>query len=662
MSEQELQETERGRSSSPPEGEEPAVEREQSEKSAAAERGSRPWTRRFVLPGVAFLVVTAFVVGLLVGRSDAGGSASAEQSEARHQQDGGVEAANEEVWTCSMHPQVRADQPGQCPICGMDLIRVEEDDGGHDEQAANRVTLTRRAKALARIETETVRRADAGAVELRLLGRVEYDERRIRTVTSWTEGRIDRLRVAVTGQKVGRGQVIATIYSPEIYSAQQDLIQAARQVTRLGDGTPTARSAAESALEATRERLRLLGVPESELRRMESAERPFRQVPIRANFGGTVIERLVDEGAYVNPGTGIYQLADLSRLWVQLDAYERDLSLITEGQPVELMISAFPGETFEGEVAFVDPVLDRRTRTSQVRVEVDNSDGRLQPGMFAEAVVAGGDEEEGALRHLVIPETAPLFTGRRSVVYVEVPDSERPTYEARQVRLGHKRGEVYPVIAGLREGERVVTHGAFTLDADLQIRGGRSMMAQPDDDESGRYDRVVEAAPRFLDALEPVFGAYLNVQERLAEDDHGAATAAMRALAREADAVPRPRSDEARQAWTELSRRLSERATEGAGSDDIEAARVIFEHLSLAMRGLLEQFGNPLESPLRLAYCPMAFDNRGAEWVQRGEEIDNSYFGAVMRRCGEIRETVEPGGHLAAAESDDASSTDDGER
>jgi Cu(I)/Ag(I) efflux system membrane fusion protein len=498
---------------------------------------------------------------------------------------------------------------------------------------------------MAKITTAAVRRVDAETVELRLLGRVEYDERRLRTVTSWTDGRIDQLKVAVTGQRIRRGQAIATLYSPEVYSAHQDLIQAARQARRLGEGTATARTAAAAAFEATRQRLRLLGVPDSELGAMERADRPFRHVSIRANVAGTVIERLVDEGDYVTPGTGLYRVADLSKLWVQLDAYERDLAFVSRGQQVSLVISAFPRETFEGAIAFIDPVLDRRTRTSQIRVDVDNRDGRLQPGMFAEATISAGSGQRG-LQSLVIPESAPLFTGRRSVVYVEVPGREEPTYEARQVRLGHRMGDVFPVVAGLSEGERVVVHGAFALDADLQIRGGRSMMAQPDDGEAGDHDLVVPVDRDFASSLAPLVGAYLSIQERLGEDDFPAAVAATRALAREVSQFSEPREREAREVWATLAEGFRRHAGQGAQAGDIEAARLVFEQLSLLMVSLLERFGNPLSTPLRLAYCPMVRQNQGASWVQRGQEVDNSYFGASMRRCGEIRATVAPGQHL----------------
>jgi Cu(I)/Ag(I) efflux system membrane fusion protein len=504
--------------------------------------------------------------------------------------------------------------------------------------------LTKRAAALARIKTTRVERAEAGPVEIRLLGRLDYDERRVRTVTSWTSGRIDRLHVAVTGEQVRRGQVIATLYSPEVYAAQGDLIQAARQLERLREGLASARGAAQAALEATRQRLLLLGIPEAEVREMEEAPHPARSVPLRTFFRGTVVERLVDEGSYVSAGSGIYRVADLSRLWVQLDAYERDLAYLSRGQKVILTVSAYPEETFEGRVAFIDPMLDKQTRTTRLRVEVRNK-GRLQPGMFAEAVVEGG--MEGGGRPLVVPASAPLFTGRRSIVYVEVDGAEEPTYEARQVRLGHKMEDrLYPVIAGLREGERVVTQGAFTLDADLQIRGGASMMAGPDDSEPGELDRVVVVDERVLSSLEPVLDAYLSVAERLAEDDLEAARQAMRALEREAGRVRAPRSAEARAAWTATAEALTEHSRQGIRSADIDGARGSFEHLSAGARGLLEGFGNPLPQPVRLAYCPMAFNDRGAEWIQRGEEIDNAYFGAQMRRCGEIRAVVQPGEHL----------------
>ncbi|MGB5545654.1 MAG: efflux RND transporter periplasmic adaptor subunit, partial [Polyangiales bacterium] len=205
---------------------------------------------------------------------------------------------------------------------------------------------------------------------------------------------------------------------------------------------------------------------------------------IRTPFGGTVIERLATQGSYVETGTGLYRVADLSTLWVQLDAYESDLSVLKAGQNVRLRVEALPGELFEGRVTFVDPVLDPKTRTARVRIEVKNQDRRLRPGMFVDASVQSRGAGDPGEAPVVIPATAPLFTGRRSVVYVELQDTDQPTYEARVVTLGSRMGDLYPVLTGLEEGERVVIHGAFAIDADLQIRGGDSMMNLPDDEEA----------------------------------------------------------------------------------------------------------------------------------------------------------------------------------
>lgn len=620
--------------------------------------------RRGMVPGA---VLLAFALGLWLGMP--AGEPQAPPDEHDH-----AATAQATEWTCSMHPQIRSNEPGQCPICGMDLIPVTQDDGG--EQEPTRVSLSENAKILAGLRTAPVERRADPARALHLLGRMDYDETRIRTITAWTAGRLDRLRVATTGQHIRAGQPIADLYSPEIYSAHQDLILALRQAERLsqsGQVAEVARAAAEATLSSARQRLRLLGMSEAAIADMENARQPARSVAVRAPFAGTVIERLVSEGNYVSAGSGIYRVADLSRLWVQLDAYERDLPGLRVGTDVSLRVTALPGETFTGRVAFVDPVIDPRTRTARVRVEVANPHGRLKPGMFAEAEVGGhagqaskpgkgqaskpgaGKPGDARADALVVPDTAPLFTGRRSIVYVAVPDTDRPTYEAREVVLGPRAGDVYPVLAGLAEGEHVVVHGAFALDADLQIRGGLSMMARGDDSTPGAFARALAVPAGFREALAPVTRTYLAVQESLARDDAGAAGSAARDLVQalaaangDAHALP----GDVAAAWQALAPGLREHAEAVAGAADatdaadIRAARAAFEPLSELMVVLLERFGNPLDASLRVAFCPMAADGKGARWVQQEDKVLNSYYGASMRTCGEIRSTVEAGQHL----------------
>ena len=551
-------------------------------------------------------------------------------------------------WTCSMHPNVRADGPGSCPICGMDLIPVAHGDGATD--SPRHVSLSEAARVRARIRTAPVKRLHSGSVERRLLGKVDYDETRLRTVTSWITGRIDRLHVRATGQRVRRWQTIATLYSPEVFGAHQDLLVAKRQVAALAGATAVARDGAQAAFAAARDRLRLLGVPSSEITAMEKAKRPWEHVRIRSRFTGTVIKRLATEGVYVKTGTGLYQVADLSRVWVQLDAYESDLPLLKVGQSVSLKVEALPSQAFDGRVMFVDPVLNKRTRTTRVRIEVKNTGGHLRPGMFAEATVHGKQAAESAL---VIPDTAPLFTGRRSIVYVEVPNKTSPTYEARVVRLGLKTGDSYAVIAGLSAGERVVVHGAFTLDADLQIRGGLSMMTAADDSEEGAFDSIVQIPTVHQEPLSKLVSAYLALHEALADDKLADAVTAIEQLSAIAEPI-QPKSPVVfRDAWMPVRRQLLTHAKHVRHAKSLDEARLGFRDISQQVATLLRVFGNPTTETVRLASCPMALEGQGAEWVQRASEIENPYFGVSMHSCGEVHESVEHGSYLPVSKSAD---------
>lgn len=581
------------------------------------------WVRWLRDAIVILAVGVAFVFGLWVGAPDSREEAAT------------AEAGT--TWTCSMHPQIKLPEPGACPICGMDLIALQEDVG--DDRPAEQISISERAKTLAHIRVAPVMRADT-STELRLLGRLEYDETQVRTISPWVDGRIDRLFVSNLGAEVRAGQAVASVYSPEAYAAQQDLLSARRQVERLGDAIPTAKRAAEQAVDSAEMRLKLLGVGPRTIK-----DKPSRNVAVIAAYSGTVVEQLVNEGAYVKEGQPIFRIADLSTLWAQLDAYETDLPRIQVGQEVTLEVASLPGESFDGKVAFIDPIVDPMTRTAQIRVEVDNDDGRLSRGMFADAVIHA-DPNAGA--RLTIPKTAPLFTGTRSVVYVEVPGRETPTYLAREVRLGALSGNYYPVLDGLKEGERVVVSGAFVLDSDLQIRGGRSMMAMPDDLERAA-GLPIEVDAAFRQGLEPIYEAYLALQKALSSDDLEAAKSRYAELVEASNRFQPKGSRKAQQAAQTLTARLAAEGQRGAEATELKAARRTFERVSLPMIEALRRFGNPLSEPLRVAECPMAIDNREASWVQRADEVENPYWGREMYRCGSIEETVKGGARLDAS-------------
>lgn len=586
------------------------------------------------------LIIGALVLALFafgIGRCTAGDERAADAHEG-HEHRG---PASE--WTCSMHPQIRQPEAGDCPICGMDLIPATSSDD--ESLPANQVSLSPRAQALAQVRTTRVARTHNGATAVRLLGRVDYDETTLQSVTAWVGGRIERLHVTTTGERVRRGQTVASLYSPEVYSAQQDLIAARRQLERLSSASDLAQSAARASLESARQRLRLLGVPESAITRMEAANAPERRLSIRSPFAGTVIEREAVQGAYVETGSVLYRIADLTRLWVQLDAYESDLAQLFVGQTVDLEVDAFPGQRFEGRISFMDPVIDPRRRTARVRVALSNPERTLRPGMFVQANVRAAESEDA--QPLLIPAASALFTGRRSVVYVEVPNSHRPTYEARVVRLGPRMGDHFPVVAGLQEGDMVVTHGAFALDADLQIRGGESMMMGGDDTTERPFDQLIEVPSDWNLGLAPVVESYLQMQAALANDDVTTTKAAASRLNVAVAAFTPSEPADAVAAWNDIAGQLRVHAQSAADSDTLESQRAQFEPLTERLATLLRTFGNPTGAALRVAHCPMAFDSRGGEWIQSGEEVDNAYFGSAMRTCGTIRATVEPGEHLA---------------
>lgn len=409
---------------------------------------------------IVIAAAVALVVGLGIGRGCAPRQVRMDAAETSGLQS----AAKTEVWTCSMHPQIRQPKAGKCPICGMDLIPVATD-SGDSADAPRRLVLSPAARELAEIAVAPVERRSV-AVEIRMVGKVRFDETRLAYIAPRVAGRIDRLVANFVGMSVKAGDPLADLYSPELVSAQQELLQAAK----LPGG------ASDALLAATRERLRLWGLTAEQIAGIERSGQVRDHVTFTSPIGGIVVEKEAREGQYVETGMRLFTVADLSQVWVLLDAYESDLAVLRNGQAVEFEAEAYPGEPFQGILAFIDPVLNPMTRTVKVRVEVANADGRLKPEMFVRALVRASATAEGAEAPLVIPASAPLVTGKRAVVYVAVPQKEG-AYEGREVVLGPRAGDFYVVREGLQEGEQVVVNGAFKIDSSLQIQGRPSMMA-----------------------------------------------------------------------------------------------------------------------------------------------------------------------------------------
>ena len=607
--------------------------------------------------------------------------------------------AQAEVWTCSMHPQIRAAKPGACPLCGMDLIPVTPSAAGDDQP--RQFATSEASRALMRVQTAPVERRFVTA-KVRLVGKVMFDETRLATITAWAPGRLDRLYVDYTGIRVQKGDHLVSIYSPELLTAQQELRSAAQAVSNLRAGGPDIlQTTGAAVLEAARSKLKRWGLTDAQLKDAETKGAGTEHITIYAPIGGTVIERMGIEGAYVDMGSPIYKIADLSRVWVMLDAYESDLAWVHYGQTVSFTSEAYPGETFTGRVAFIDPVLDARTRTVKVRVNVPNQDGRLKPEMFVRAVVeaqvaTGGRVMDPGLagkwvspmhpeivkdgpgtcdvcgmalvraedlgyvplqardedKPLVIPATAPLITGTRAVVYVEVPDTEQPTYEGREVELGARAGDYYLVKSGLREGETIVVQGNFKIDSALQILAKPSMMMPEETTPAAGAapappaETVAKfpAPPAFQEQLAGLLKQYYVFQTALAADDAAAAQPAVEEIQKALAAVDMSLlTGEAHAAWMERLKELqSAVAAEKAAQVDLAKLREAFAPLSNALIQTVRAFGASGEAPAYVLHCPMAFENRGADWLQAAQETRNPYFGSAMLKCGSVIETLDP--------------------
>lgn len=651
-------------------------------------RAAAAWVWRHTGAGVAVvLIVAAFAGGYRLGRPAP--EPRADEAAPERADDGRVR-----MYTCSMHPQVRLPDPkAKCPICFMDLIPVEDDAGG--EGGERRITFSAEAAALSRVETVAVRRFFPVA-EVRLYGKVTYDETSVARLTAYFPGRIDRLFVNYLGVPVNRGDHLAEIYSPELLAAFEELRQTRASADGSGAASELMRRTTEDTLRASREKLRLFGLTPEQVAGVESGEFASDRLTVFAPIGGIVTNLAVREGDYVTTGAPLATVADLSRLWLDLEAYESQLPLLRWGQKVRFTVEAHPGEAFEGRVSFIEPMVKDATRTATVRVAVDNADRRLKPGMFASAIVRPRVTEDGAVlgdelagrwvspmhptvvkdgpgrcdvcgmdlvpaeslgvvgdpaaatQPLVVPRSAVLFTGTRSVVYVEVEGGERPTYEGREVVLGPRAGGFYTVREGLREGESVVANGAFRIDSAMQIAAKPSMMS-PAGERAGSpaghaghgagEPARVRTPDLFLFGLKPVYAAYLDAQESLAADDLEGFNRATADMARAMDLVHEVGLvGEPLGAW----RRAASRLRHQGRAASLDEARERFLRMSEGAIDLARRFGHLGSETWNLAHCPMAFDNRGADWLQRTETIANPYFGGSMLRCGEVRERFAP--------------------
>jgi Cu(I)/Ag(I) efflux system membrane fusion protein len=544
-----------------------------------------------------------------------------------------------EIWTCSMHPQIRMDKPGKCPICGMDLILLNQNSSvGMDPDA---IYFTKEAAQLANVMTSVVSKQQS-IKEIRLYGKVQADERLLQSQVAYIPGRIEKLYINFTGESVRKGQTLALIYSPDLITAQQELLETAKT-----------KQAYPEIYEAAKEKLLQWKLSPNQIATIESSKKVKTNVEVYATSSGIITAKQVNVGDYVGQGTVLFEVTDLSRIWVLFDAYESDLHFLKKGNKMEFTIQAIPGSKFNGIISFIDPVIDPVNRVAKVRIEMNNQDGKLKPEMFATGFVkANLDQYQNKM---VVPKTAVMWTGKRSIVYVKKPGDD-PIFKIREIELGPLLGNSYVILNGLTEGEEIVTEGAFSVDAAAQLEGKPSMMnpeggkavtghnhgndniSSSEDMESTKktMSNKFTISQKAKDALKPLFTEYLSMKDALTNDNLENAKKAGSTILKTVDGLNMSLfTGESHNVWLGLSSDLKNALQHVQHFKTLEEIRKAFQQVSNTMIGLETSF-NPNEEALYVIHCPMANNNRGADWLSTSKEVKNPYYGQSMLTCGEV--------------------------
>jgi membrane fusion protein, copper/silver efflux system len=409
-------------------------------------------------------------------------------------------------YTCPMHPTIVSDHPGDCPICGMALVKVggaggerkiafyrspmdakqtspvpRKDEMGMDylpvyeDEASGAaspveglatVQIDPQRQQLIGLRTAEVTHGPVGA-SWKTVGKVAVDETQVHHVNIKVGGFVDTVYVDYVGKPVKRGERLFSIYSPDLLSVQQEYLLALRTRKALAEGG-VATGAGDDLVESARERLRLWDISESEIDRLERSGKPTKNLTLYSPMTGVVTKKDIVMGHRLNEGDMPYEITDLSSVWVLADAYESDLARIRLGMPATLSLQAFPNRTFTGKVIFIDPILDPKTRTAKVRIEFPNPKGELRPEMFGE-VTLHMPERQG----LTIPADAVIDSGTRKVVFVAIGEGK---LQPREVQVGPVTGDTVEVLSGLQAGERVVTRANFLIDSESQLRASLAAM------------------------------------------------------------------------------------------------------------------------------------------------------------------------------------------
>jgi len=568
------------------------------------------------------IYIGILAVGLLLGWFFFGNS-NTKETERNHSET----AETNQMWTCSMHPQIMQAEAGDCPICGMDLIPAETSAEGLN---ANEFKLTKNAMALANIQTSIVGNSTSKDDTIKLSGKIAENEEANVVQASYFSGRIERLNISSVGEEVRKGQLLATIYSPELFSAQQELITA----SSIKESQP-------KLYKAVRNKLKLWKISDSQINQIETSGKVKQNFPIYATVSGTVSEKLVEQGDYVKQGQALLKITNLNTVWALFDVYENQVELFKKGQSITVTTTAYPNKEFKATVDFIDPTFNSATRTVKLRVVLNNNKREFKTGMFVE----GGIENiiSNKEQSLMIPSSAILWTGKRSVVYLKTNPNE-PIFEMKEITIGKQLGEQYEVDEGLESGDEIVTNGTFTVDASAQLQGKKSMMNKEGGKTmTGHEGHTMNTASEKIDfnatiekSFQPVISIYIELKDALTQSDSTLSSTKSNAFRKALDEISVNDRAKTHNYWSILHK-----TSKGINENvSLEHQRKQFQILSDNLIAMVRNF-DEIEGTLFVQFCPMADNNKGASWLSKEEQIINPYFGEVMHKCGSVKQIIE---------------------
>lgn len=537
------------------------------------------------------------------------------------------EATSTQYFTCGMHPWIILPKPGDCPICFMKLTPLDPAKFT-GEIAIDPIIVQNMGVRTATVTTGPL------VQTINTVGTVDYNETLVRDINIKIAGWIEKLHVDYLGAKVKRGQTLFDLYAPELYAAQEEYLIAYR-----ANG-----NADNQLLESSRTRLRYFDITDEQIAKLQKQDKPSKTLAMQSPYEGVVIAKHANEGMKVDPGMQVYRIADLSKIWVIVTLYEYQLPYIQTGNTATMSLPYIPGHTFEGTIVYIYPFLDKKTREVQVRLEFDNPDGLLKPGMFANVSL----QNRLAKDRILAPREAVIDTGERKIAFVSLGNGR---FEPRDIMTGiQTQNDRIEIVQGLADGDQVVTSGQFLLDSEAKIRAAIARMMHINtgkENASAMDDKptIATITPAFADALNNVIKPYLAIGNELASDTIGQVPSQAQQLADAIATLIKQNVPGDEHFWHKHAQvqDAMHAASQLAKVSDISQARQQYASVSINLSQLLKETGVPanLGQTLTALHCPMfREDQGGSHWLQVDGDVRNPYFGSSMLRCFDTQNTM----------------------